>query len=633
MRKKQTKLFVRASILGVVLLAAHLALAPVAIVSANYTATVDPTISYQTFEGWGVSLAWWGNEWGGLPDTNRNAIADAIFDPNKGLGLNVVRYNLGADGPGNVCHNQMRAYGNIPSLEPTAANFDWTKDANQRWMLQAAQARGANYFEAFVNSAPAWMLDNSCTAGATKPAFDNLSSAHYSDFSNYIATVVKHFHDSWGITFRTVDPFNEPDNGYWYSTGTQEGMNVSVSNQNILIKQLASALNANGAASYTSISANDNTNIDGTVTDFNSFDSTTKGNLAQVNTHGYSGSNRAGLYQLGQLYNKRVWMSEWGKDSASSPMASALDLSNRILLDEKQMHPSAWVMWQAAPNDSTTDTPSALWSLVDKDSSHNLSYPPHYWAMAQYSKFIRPGYKMLSINDANSLAAFDPNLGRLTIVTTNNSASDTMVSYDLSRFSTITGGATPFRTSSTENLVQLSTIGLTNKKFSATAKANSITTYIIYGVTAPTASSDFNPAASYTLVNVNSGKVLDVVGASTANGGSIDQWPTNGGTNQQWNIVNVGSGKYKLVNINSSKVLEVAAFSTTNGGTVDEWTDNGGTNQQWTIVSVGTNKYKLVNVNSSKVLEVVSASTADGAVVDQWADNGGTNQQWTIVLN
>ena len=53
----------------------------------------------------------------------------------------------------------------MPSFEPTQGSYVWTNDTNQLWFAQAAQARGADVFEGFVNSAPAWMLDNSCTAG------------------------------------------------------------------------------------------------------------------------------------------------------------------------------------------------------------------------------------------------------------------------------------------------------------------------------------------------------------------------------------------------------------------------------------------------------------------------------------
>ncbi|WP_030248472.1 RICIN domain-containing protein, partial [Streptomyces sp. NRRL S-350] len=61
------------------------------------------------------------------------------------------------------------------------------------------------------------------------------------------------------------------------------------------------------------------------------------------------------------------------------------------------------------------------------------------------------------------------------------------------------------------------------------------------------------------LVSVNSGKCLDVTGASTADGAQIVQWSC--GTdkpNQQWTLVPVaGSGAVQLVSVNSGKCLDV----------------------------------------------------------------------------
>ncbi|WP_434749904.1 hypothetical protein [Paenibacillus amylolyticus] len=52
--------------------------------------------SYNHFEGWGTSLAWWANDLGGWKDQNKvDEVMDLIFDPVKGLGLNIVRYNIG----------------------------------------------------------------------------------------------------------------------------------------------------------------------------------------------------------------------------------------------------------------------------------------------------------------------------------------------------------------------------------------------------------------------------------------------------------------------------------------------------------------------------------------------------------
>jgi uncharacterized protein len=135
----------------------------------------------------------------------------------------------------------------------------------------------------------------------------------------------------------------------------------------------------------------------------------------------------------------------------------------------------------------------------------------------------------------------------------------------------------------------------------------------------------------YRLINRTSGKVADVSGGSTADGGDIVQWTSNGGTNQQWSFVSVGGGYYKIVNRKSGKVVDVNGASTADGGDVVQWTDNGGTNQQWSLVSMGSGYYKIVNRNSGKLFDVLNASTADGADIHQWADVGVLAQQWQIV--
>jgi len=451
---------------------------------ADSTVTVDPSAQDQPFEGWGTSLVWWANKWGGLPEARRTAMADAVFSLNSGLGFNIVRYNLGADGPDNSCAQRLtRAgpYTNIPSLQPTSAGYDWTRDASQRWMMQAAKARGANIFEAFVNSAPAWMLNNKCTAGATQPAYENISSSYYDEFASYIATVAKHFHDTDGITFRTVAPFNEPTAGFWFDTNDQEGMNVTAGSQNEIIKQVGAALAANGASAYTTVSAMDNFTIDGVIGTYGSYDATARGYLSQLNTHSYSGSNRSGVYQFAQQNNKLLWQSEWG-DSANSPLDAAMRLGNRVTLDMKQLRPAAWIIWQAANSDDNI-TGDNVWGLVSNDSAYNLIFPPRYWAMAQFSKFIRPGYRFIDNNGPNTVTAYDASSGKLVIVTTNSSASDSTDTYNLAQFNTVGSSAAVYRTSSTESLAQLANVSVANKSFSALSRANSITTYVISGVT------------------------------------------------------------------------------------------------------------------------------------------------------
>jgi O-glycosyl hydrolase len=595
--------------------------------AASTTVTVNPAQQFQTIQGWGTSLAWWANIIGGWSDSQRTALANALYDTSDGIGLNVVRYNFGADGPGNTCESQITAGRNVPSFEPTQGNYVWTNDANQLWFAQAAQARGANVFEGFVNSAPAWMLLNSCTAGGTSGQ-DNLSSAHYNDFASYIATIDQHFHDSFGITLQTVEPFNEPLGTWWTSSGTQEGMYVSRSTQNTVIPLVEAALAQNGASAYSSVAAPDDNTVTWSVGDYTSYSSSTQADMTQWNTHSYGGSDsdRAYAYaQIGQGAKKTLWMSEWGIKSQGSNIAAALALSHQILDDEQTLHPTSWVAWQAV--NEANDTADDVWGLAYRDSNNNISYPSRYYAMGNYSKFVRPGYIMLGNSDSNTFTAYNPSTNSLVIVATNSSSSSSSVTYNLSNFSGVGSTATPYQTTASENLQQLTGIGISSSAFSATLPAQSITTFVIPNVTY----SGSTVSNYYKLVNRNSGKVLEVASQSTADGGTVDQWTDNGGTNQQWALTPTAGSYYRLFNRNSGKDLEVKGQSTANGGTVDQWTDNGGTNQQWNLVAVSGGYYKLVNVNSGKVLEVAAYSTANGGTVDQWTDNGGTNQQWSIV--
>ena len=67
----------------------------------------------QHFEGWGTSLCWFANVVGGYPDAQRSYLADLLFDPKKGLGLQICRYNIGGSGWGTLDVPNFRYGANI----------------------------------------------------------------------------------------------------------------------------------------------------------------------------------------------------------------------------------------------------------------------------------------------------------------------------------------------------------------------------------------------------------------------------------------------------------------------------------------------------------------------------------------
>ncbi len=75
-------------------------------------------------------------------------------------------------------------------------------------------------------------------------------------------------------------------------------------------------------------------------------------------------------------------------------------------------------------------------------------------------------------------------------------------------------------------------------------------------------------------------------GRGTTDGTPIAQWAWHGGLNQRWWIEPVGADTYRLVNVHSGKVLDVAGGSTADGAAVHQWTWINGANQQWLLTPV-----------------------------------------------
>lgn len=596
-------------------------------VNASTNVLIDPDVQYQTITGWGTSLAWWGNAIGLWSDTTKkNEIMDLIFDENTGLGLNIARYNIG--GGENPSHEHMRDKAEIDGYQPSEGVWDWTADSSQRWILDQAIARGVDTIEAFSNAPPYWMTYSQCAAGSTF-GNNNLKDNYYDDFAEYITEVIKHFKDNWGITFDTVAPLNEPISTWWKSSNNQEGCHFDRDKQNLLINLVGEKLTLKGLD--TTISVPEEYNINDTITSYNAFDSSGKSYITQINTHTYKGDNRVGLLGTALAEGKKLWVSEVGAGGSAShdhnDMTSVIDLSNQITKDLKELQPDAWVYWQVVEDEAGDHN----WGLIHANFSGIEDYwvTKQYYGMANYSKFIRPGYKIIDVNNTNILATLDNNTNKLVCVVTNGGSSDATYNIDLSKFNSIGSTATPYRTSQNENLAQLSDITVVNNHLEVTAKANSVTTYVINNATY-TNGTQFERDSYYKIVNKNSGKALDVSGASTANGADVIQWDYLGGDNQQWRIVEVTKGRYYILNKNSGKMLDVNGQSIFNGADIIQWECNGGDNQLWQLIDVGSGYYKIVSVKSGKALDVLDESTSNGGDIIQWSYWGGDNQQWTI---
>jgi endoglucanase len=138
------------------------------------------------------------------------------------------------------------------------------------------------------------------------------------------------------------------------------------------------------------------------------------------------------------------------------------------------------------------------------------------------------------------------------------------------------------------------------------------------------------PNGTYELINQCSGEALDVSGGSTIAGTGLVQYPWHDGTNQQWELTDLGNGYEEIANVKSGQVVDVSGASTSNGANVIDWPWHSGSNQEWRVTADSPGYYGLTNANSGKALGVYHASLSNGARIDQWTVNGKCAQEWQL---
>ena len=101
-------------------------------------------------------------------------------------------------------------------------------------------------------------------------------------------------------------------------------------------------------------------------------------------------------------------------------------------------------------------------------------------------------------------------------------------------------------------------------------------------------------------------------------------------SNQRSEPDHIGGGFYRLVRLNSGKVLDVTSASTANGAAVIQWDWHGGDNQLFRIVPLGDGVCPIVAKHSGRVLDVTGAAAGNGARIIQWDWHGGDNQHFLL---
>ena len=441
--------------------------------NSRAAATVNPhAVLVNSFAGWGTSLCWWAHVVGGY--SNREEFAQLAFVK---LGLNIVRYNIGG-GENPARPDSMQPRARVPGFEPAPGVWEWSADANQRWMLRRAVELGANRVEAFANSPPWWMTASGSVTGSTNGTADNLLPRYEDAFAEYLVNTVSNLTVLDHVTFDYLTPVNEPTSGWWKYGGHQEGCHIGPAQQARLVQLIHKHLVAAGMTNGI-IASEDNSELE-TYNSLHAYRSADLNLVSLFATHTYNANAPEELRRFAQIRYKPLWVSEYGDADASG-----LTMARRIQSDLTRMRAQAWVYWQVVDG-------TGGWTMIKNRENGDARHEPSekFYVMWQFSHFIRPGSRLIGVNESHSLAAYDPAGQKLTVVAVNDDTNALEVAYNLTAFVRTGTAVNVTRTSQTEPGVSLPDITLAGKSFTASLPARSVTTFVISNTAAASAGQD-----------------------------------------------------------------------------------------------------------------------------------------------
>ena len=112
------------------------------------------------------------------------------------------------------------------------------------------------------------------------------------------------------------------------------------------------------------------------------------------------------------------------------------------------------------------------------DTTKEIQCSREYYALGQFSKFMRPGYIRVASHSLNPditvASAVNPETGKIVTTVINNSDSD--LTTKITGFSS--GSASAYRSGEGEDIAKLSDVAIANGIAEVTLKAKTVTTFV-----------------------------------------------------------------------------------------------------------------------------------------------------------
>jgi len=382
---------------------------------AQTTDNINFNTTYQTIRGFGTSTAW-------QPVLNSTQ-ANNLFGTGAGeVGLTILRSRID------------------PSS--TTGGSNWATERSNAQQAQSINSQVIVFATPWTPPA-VWKTNGSVDDGS-------LLTADYDNFANYLNAFVA-YEKAGGVNLYAISVQNEPD-----FLPSYESCGYSGAQMDAFVKQ-------EGSKITTKLMMPESDTFNTSESDPTLNDSSAVGYVSIVAGHTY-GTNPF-YYTNAKNKGKDVWMTEvtyTPANGASQPSISdaisAAELYHQSMATAQY---NAYVYWW---------TPLLL----------NGNSPNYYaYALGQYSKFVRPGYVMTGANNNPTSGIYVTSYkgnNNYVIVAINANSNATSMTFPITG-ATLTS-VTPYETSASDQLAQLSAINVSNNSFTYPIPAQSIITFV-----------------------------------------------------------------------------------------------------------------------------------------------------------
>ncbi len=419
----------------------------------NLVVRIDEQQRYQHMEGWGASGAWWAQEIGLWPADVRQEILRRLWTVEDGIGLTIYRYNIGGGAQDEVGDWRRRAE---LFKDTEDSEFDWSRDAAARRVLQEVRDLGVEDFVLFVNSPPRWLTINGMASGGPD-GWTNIEADRYQDFAAYTLDVAEYLAQHHDLPNVKLSPINEPQWRWGQNWRGQEGCHYSP-------EQIADVLRVFAGEMAERESAFVLDGPEGARWDRQTLrqaseildDPTLREVIPTLSVHSYWSNTQARQNMVNLLQERGDWgqvklsMSEFCQmqHGRRPGMDSGIQLAFTIHEDLTIPQVVDWQWWLAI---SPYDYSDGLVMSFAEGENYRYEMTKRYWVLGQWSRFVRPGYTRVAAETEDAgvrtTAFVSPESDKLVVVMVNYTSGGKRAALELPESAPASQAMTAYTTS------------------------------------------------------------------------------------------------------------------------------------------------------------------------------------------